>query len=227
MKPALKQLMARSAVAMLAAISTTACVNAGVNYTGAEEMLRNEVRHVRLVEAVSFDANQQLGESEQARVDDFLQINDVRYGDQVSLDSGSGDNARAMHATMRKFLLSRSINLLEEGPITGPEPAAGTAILVIDRSILIPPNCSGWSINQAAGNIGTPSPGFGCSSQQNLGQMVADPQDLVDGEEMEGADPDSASRAVREYREGIASDGGIMPSPVSESSGGPGGSDRR
>ena len=226
MNPDLKRLIVRSAMAALAAIFTSACVNAGVNYTGAEEMMRNEVRHVRLIETITFDANDELGVEEQVRVDAFLRINDVHYGDQVSLDTGSADGAGAMRQSMQKFLLSRSINMLDEAPVTGPEPEAGTAILVIDRSVLIPPNCSGWSLNQIQGNIGATSPGYGCSSQQNLGQMAADPRDLVEGENFEGADVDRASSAVRNYRDGVGSGGGAMPSPVSSSGGGPGGGNR-
>lgn len=73
-------------------------------------------------------------------------------------------------------------------PVVTPQGATGA------------PHCPDWTDKdhhpgeQQARN-------FGCATASNFAAMIADPMDLVRGRHNDGTDPDSATKAVRAWRE--------------------------
>ena len=67
-------------------------------------------------------------------------------------------------------------------------------ILVID------PSCPDWSRPSAAHPANVPTSNFGCATAVNLVRMLADPRDLVRGQQLGPADGSHAAGAVERYR---------------------------
>ena len=86
---------------------------------------------------------------------------------------------------------------------TDPEPQAGTEILVsFVRYVAESTECGDWSVNLGRTSSNTPSPNFGCATQNNIAAMVANPRDLIAPGRL---GPDDVTRRVTiidKYREG-------------------------
>lgn len=78
---------------------------------------------------------------------------------------------------------------------------AGSGVdLIFERYVVIPPSCSDFSqpIGNAAQAYNTSN--FGCSDTANLGMMVANARDLVDGRALDPSDGPVIAAGVERYR---------------------------
>jgi pilus assembly protein CpaD len=84
-----------------------------------------------------------------------------------------------------------------------------------------PPPCPDWRKPATTDFNNQEGANFGCATETNLGLMVANPRDLVNGKTLGPADAEATAKAVQNYRENK------VPEPKSSStseSGGSGGS---
>ena len=139
------------------------------------------------------------------------------YGDEFAIDAGSeatdGDRRQAIIA----YLRSRGLSVSTQPAVYGGALAPNTVRLILNRYVVTPPPCPDWRKpagedynNQAGSN-------FGCATETNLGLMVANPKDLVDGRTIGPADGEQAAKAIETYR------AGKTPEPTSVSTGSSGG----
>lgn len=187
-------------VSAIALASVSACIPSAAQYSGAANEKRNEVRMVRLTHTVQVSDSRYLSEEAITALDRFIDEHRVGYGDTLSLDAGdeaAGENDRK---AIRSQLLKHGLRLEKNPTIAGALPAEGTVVLVIDRYVVTTPNCSDWSMKSKPNYANAPSPNFGCTTRAILGQMVANPRDLIQGEEYDGPDGSAANRAVEAYR---------------------------
>lgn len=200
----------------LTLFSVAACNQHFGPYGNSDTQLRNVVNHVRLTENIDVSNSATgLSTASARQINLFLRINNVGYGDKISIDLGEQTNANAKREAVRKHLNSVGLKLEDRAPITGPKPQENRGILVVDRFIVTPPNCHG---NFSQGNsmpITVTSPTFGCSHQVNLGLMVANPQDLVDPQQTAPTNAEVAVSGVGDYRNGSAAKGTQITSPLS------------
>lgn len=170
------------------------------HYDGAEKVARNEVHLVRMTHEVPGGPD---GLDEQGRSDviAFLNERDVGYGDGVSLIAGEGFSPKAgddVARILRAYGLS-----LERPPALSEEPRGGSAILVLDRYVVTPPDCPNSILDIAKNYANAGSPAFGCATVINIGQMVANPRDLLTGESEAGPNTGKATQAIRQWREDV------------------------
>jgi pilus assembly protein CpaD len=140
--------------------------------------------------------------SEQARLDAWFQSIDLRYGDSVAVDEAHGyesDGARTDVAAVA----GRYGLLLSEGtPVTTGAVAPGTIRVVASRATASVPGCPDWGGTEIHA-MGTTSSNYGCATNSNLAAMVANPNDLVEGQDGSVTrSAGTATRAIRGYREG-------------------------
>lgn len=177
-----------------------ACVPTIAQYTGASEMKRNEVSLVRLKHTVHFAAAQPVLDGlEKDAIEDFLLLNQVGYGDSLSIDLGD----TVAEATMAErwfavyeFLSEYGIRLQADAPITGAAPEQDSGTMIIERYIVTLPTCEKFGLAQGANWANAREANFGCATTSLLGLMVADPGDLVRAKPDSEADPDIAKNAV-------------------------------
>lgn len=205
----------KSIVLGLSLAGVSACAPTSTVYSGAEVQKRNLVQHVRITETVDISqiGNGGLSASAKTQINGFLNINKVGYGDSISLDAGDKQNQAS--TAVRKHLLSMGYILQNNAPITGSAPKSGQGILIVDRFVVTPPNCH--NTEQVGKNIPltVTSPSFGCSTQANLGLMVANPQDLVEPQNTTSTRAEVSAAAVSAYRLGKGAKGTQISSPLS------------
>ena len=137
-----------------------------------------------------------LGEA--ARLDSWFRALNVRYGDTVFVDGLDGGAARAQVADVAG---NYGLLVSPGAPVTAGQPLPGTVRIIVSRNIATVPGCPDWSgVSQP--NFQNQSPtNFGCSVNAALAAQVANPQDLVHGQEGAGvADARTATRPVNLYR---------------------------
>lgn len=170
-----------------------------------------------VVERTNFTFDVQAGQSgltisEQQRLAGWFEAMDLRYGDRVSIDDPATSTATRESIAA---LASRYGILLSDGaPVTGGYVQPGSVRVVLTRSKASVPGCPDWSVKSEMNYTGGTQPGYGCSVNSNLAAMVADPEDLVTGDQGSGETyVRRSSQAVEAYRE-KAPDGaaGKLPS---------------
>ncbi len=137
---------------------------------------------------------------EQRRLANWFEALDLRYGDRIAIDDplSSGATRAAVEAVAARH----GILLSEGAPVTPGYVNAGTARVVVSRSIATVPGCPDWSKNSEFALMNETSSNFGCAVNGNLAAMVANPEDLVRGASMTGQTTVmSSNKAIDTYRE--------------------------
>jgi pilus assembly protein CpaD len=73
------------------------------------------------------------------------------------------------------------------------------ALIEVTRTLVTLPPCPNWSKRSASDFANAPSSNFGCSTESDLGLMVANPSDLASGRPMNGTAGQPAAAAVNRY----------------------------
>lgn len=209
--------LTKSLLAGIAAGTLAACqASLPAHYDGAEKEARNEVHLVRLTHPVEADAE---GITEEGRrsVLAFLGDMTVGYGDGVSLVTAKDFSPKAEEDVAR---ILRAYGLsLERPPVLATDPGPGAAVLVLDRYVVTPPDCPNSILDIAKNYTNAPSPSFGCANVINIGQMIANPRDLLTGESDAGPNTGKATQAIRQWRDEVP----VFVRPVDANASGAGG----
>lgn len=136
---------------------------------------------------------------EQQRITDWFDAMDLRYGDRVSIDdpmaSGATRDAIGQVAARYGILLS------EGAPVTTGYIDPGYSRIVLTRSTANVPNCPNWSIKKDSNYANGTHPGYGCGVNGNLAAMIANPEDLINGQNGTGETVVATSnKAIDAYR---------------------------
>ena len=122
----------------------------------------------------------------------------VDYGDRIYVEEAyaNGPARRDVAKVASEFGL-----LLAEGaPVTAGEVSPGAVRVVVSRSRASVPGCPNWAYANLPGEPITTDPNFGCAVNSNLAAMIANPEDLVRGQQGSGADPRAGAKAIATYR---------------------------
>jgi pilus assembly protein CpaD len=136
----------------------------------------------------------------------FLDSHGVRPDDRLHLIAAPGADAQATQArfaALARALGDRGLTVTPPRTTAGLMAATpGTLTVVARRYEIRLPDCPDWSdpiigkwSNQAHSN-------FGCATATNLGLMVEDPHDLIEGRTLGAMDGRVAARNSRAYLEG-------------------------
>jgi pilus assembly protein CpaD len=137
---------------------------------------------------------------EQQRLVGWFDAMELRYGDRISIEDPmmTAATKEAIGA-----LASRYGILVSDGaPVTTGYVQPGFARVVLTRSSAKVEGCPDWSVKSEMNYTNGTHPGYGCAINTNLAAMVADPEDLVTGDEGSGETyVRRSSQAVEAYRE--------------------------
>lgn len=155
---------------------------------------------------------------EQARLADWFETLDLRYGDRVSIDDPA--NSRAVTEDVAAVASRFGILLSEGAPITEGFVNPGNVRIVVTRSHAHVPGCPNWG-NQYGFNQGNQtSPNYGCATNSNIAAMVADPEHLLEGASGTGDTViQTSNRAINAFREAAPSGAGGASLPQPETGG--------
>lgn len=143
-----------------------------------------------------------LGPAEQGRIADWFETLDVGYGDRISIEDpdpyGGGERREAVAAIAARY----GLLLADRAPVTAGQIAPGTMRIIVSRTEAAVPNCPNWEGRSNGDFAGSTMTNFGCAVNANLAAMVADPEDLVRGQQADpSSDPRTTTRAIGAYRD--------------------------
>ena len=161
-----------------------------------------------------------LSGSERARLAAWLETIELRYGDRLYVDEPRGYPSPGARAGIAQLVGEYGM-LLQPGsaPIVAGNVAPGTVRVIASRATASVPTCPDWGEDQILPRVAT-SANYGCATNSNLAAMVADPNDLVLGQQgsVDGSAV-TANRAVRVYRERQPTGAQALESPSTRSGG--------
>jgi pilus assembly protein CpaD len=139
-----------------------------------------------------------LAPGEADRLNGWFQGLGLGYGDSVYVDGAYADAARGQVAA----LAGRYGMMVSAGaPVTTGMVQPGTVRVVVSRRRADVPGCPDWGLLSEPNVDNRTMSNFGCGVNSNIAAMVANPEDLVHGQEGSGVgDTRTASKAVIYYR---------------------------
>lgn len=138
--------------------------------------------------------------SEQGRLNGWFETMDLGYGDRISVED-PGSNPAVANA-VNELAGRYGLIVSDTAPTTTGALQPGQARIVITRSTASVPGCPDWSA-QSDSNFGNGlSPNYGCATNTNIAAMVANPEDLLEGQTGSSETVIATSnRAIQTYRE--------------------------
>lgn len=180
------------------------CAPQTSQWSPAEASRDNKIALVRMAHAVQFRPNEdRLNPTEAARLGAFIRDQNVGYGDQILLLGGDGALAQRRQEAIATVFARSGLRVVRDVQIEGVTVAPNELRIIVSRHVLTPPACPNWS-KRADDDFGnTLGSNFGCSTQTNLGLMVADPGDLLVGQTPGPADGELSAFRIESYRKGV------------------------
>lgn len=156
--------------------------------------------------------------SEQQRLAGWFDSMDLRYGDRVSIDDGS--NSLALRDDVAEIAGRYGLLVAEGAPVTAGPAGPGQTRIVITRTSASVPGCPDWSHTDESNELNSTNPNYGCAINGNLAAMIANPEDLVQGQQGTGETiVTTSTKAIQAYRDMAPSGAGGLPE-VSSTEGG-------
>lgn len=186
-------------VGAILTLALAGCTPPESYWSEAQAPKENKVEPVRLLHDVRFASGNRITPAETAQLDSFLSRHDIGYGDRVYVltdSSGKGPSAQRSKAVL-EYMASQGVWGVS---LPSPEAQPGSVRIVVNRYVVVPPQCPDWSKPGTADYGNTSMSNLGCANTSNLGLMVADPSELVRGRTPGPADATSSSLAVQRYR---------------------------
>ena len=138
--------------------------------------------------------------SELQRLDAWLTSIDAGYADRISIDEARGYENPAARADVARVAASYGLLLSDGAPVLNGTVPPGAIRVIASRATAEVPGCPDWTEHRTHPNSNTSS-NYGCATNANLAAMIANPEDLVVGQDGSNADTAFvAGRAIRVYR---------------------------
>jgi len=148
-----------------------------------------------------FDAsapNGVLAPGEADRLNGWFQGLGLGYGDSIYVDGPFVDAARGQVAAIAG---QYGMMVSAGAPVTTGLVEPGAVRVVVSRRRAVVPNCPNWSLPSQPNYDNRNMSNYGCGVNTNLAAMVANPEDLVHGQEGTGVgDNRTGSKAVLFYK---------------------------
>ncbi|WP_420607805.1 CpaD family pilus assembly protein [Novosphingopyxis sp.] len=158
--------------------------------------------------AIDLNAGGGLAPAERQRLGEWMTSLGAGYGDRVAIDYGSGYGDASTEAAVADVAADFDVQVAQTAPVTAGAVVPGTVRVVLTRSTASVPSCPDWSKKSEANYDGGNHSNYGCATNSNLAAMIADPEDLVRGQDDHGHDSSRAVRPVEAWRNGNAGSSG-------------------
>lgn len=184
----------------LTALALAACTPTESYWSEVEAPKQNRVEPVRLLHDVRVTGAAPISAGELQQLDAFISRHDLGYGDRVYiLTDPKGGPTQQRAADVLNYMAAHGIKAVG---IASPEAQPGLVRVVVNRYVVVPPNCPNWSKPATSDYNNQPMSNLGCATTANLGSMIADPSELIRGRTPGPADATGSSLAIQRYRAG-------------------------
>lgn len=184
-----------------AAMLLSGCLNTTTEWTGAAAEKRSTVEMVRLTHDVTVSdmgADSGLSPQAAAELDTFIKSVNFGYGDRLIVDAGgraTGGQAVGNHLT------KQGLNVSPLATPLGAELTEGVVRVAVERYVVTLPPCPDWRQPSWPNRNNAPTSNMGCANAAALGMMVANPRDLLEGQEFAGPDGGQSADAITRYHQ--------------------------
>lgn len=138
--------------------------------------------------------------ADQQRLDGWFEALELGYGDRVSIDDPLASDA--VLEAVSQLAGRHGVLLSDEAPVTSGASQPGYARVVVTRSKAHVPGCPNWSATSDMNYNNGTSPNYGCATNSNLAAMIANPEDLIEGQKGTGETVImSSNKAIETYRD--------------------------
>lgn len=145
--------------------------------------------------------------NEQQRLNGWFETMDLRYGDRITIEDPSANPAVAN--AVNELAGRYGLIVSEVAPTTQGLLQPGQARVVITRSDAHVPGCPDWSAQSDSNYLNATSTNYGCSTNSNLAAMIANPEDLLEGQKGDSETlVSTGSKAIQTYREAVPTGAG-------------------
>lgn len=145
-----------------------------------------------------------LAAGEVNRISGWFESLRLGYGDRVSIDIPGGGDGAATRDAIAGVASRYGLLVDATAPVTTGEIAPGKVRVVVSRTSANVPNCPDWSDKGGNDFNSNTLSNFGCAVNTNLAAMVANPEDLINGQRTNGAnDASTAAKAIKVYRDRV------------------------
>jgi len=142
-----------------------------------------------------------LSTAEQNRLSGWFDALELGYGDRVSIDDPGYSASSVAKAAVESIVAGYGLLISETAPVTEGYVPAGQLRVVVTRTNASVPGCPDFSHRSHTDFQARTSANYGCGTNGTLAAMIADPEDLVRGQDADGEDQAQASKAIRAYRD--------------------------
>jgi pilus assembly protein CpaD len=142
-----------------------------------------------------------LSTAEQNRLSGWFDALELGYGDRVSIDDPSYSNSAVAKSAVENIVASYGLLISETAPVTEGNIPSGQMRVVVTRTSASVPGCPDFSHRSHTDFQARTSANYGCGTNSTLSAMIANPEDLVRGQNADGEDQSQASKAIRAYRD--------------------------
>jgi pilus assembly protein CpaD len=160
-----------------------------------------------------------LAVTEQQRLNGWFETMDLRYGDRITIEDPASNPAvaNAVNDLAGRYGLIVS----EVAPTTAGLLQPGQARVIITRSSASVPGCPDWTAQSDSNYMNATSPGFGCAINGNMAAMIANPEDLLEGQKGDSETVvATGSKAIRTFRDAEPTGAGGLQNPNQQQGGG-------
>lgn len=142
---------------------------------------------------------------------------DVGYGDRLTIDEPRGQESAGARGDVARVASAFGLLLADGAPITEGRVEPGTIRIVASRASAHVSDCPSWTDPGIESPVRTGT-NYGCAVNSNLAAMIANPDDLVRGQDGNSRDSATiAGRAIRVHRERTPSGSQALPSTSTRS----------
>ncbi len=142
-----------------------------------------------------------LSSAEQSRLAGWFDALELGYGDRVAIDDPNYSTSPVAKAAVEAIVARYGLLISDTAPITDGYVPAGLMRVVVSRTSASVPGCPDFSHRSHTDFQVRTSENYGCGTNSTLSAMIADPEDLVRGQNKAGEDQTRASKAIRAYRD--------------------------
>ncbi len=138
--------------------------------------------------------------TEMAALDDFLRRVRPGRADRVEVVADPTPLARRRAEAVTGYLARAGVP--PRLAVDRTRPSSATVAVRVRRHVVTLPACPDWSDEAGNTHSNSVTSNWGCATASNLGLMVADPRDLMEGREMGPADGGYVAAGIARYRAG-------------------------
>ena len=174
---------ALSLIGLAATLGLAACADGSHvdSYNRSVDSVHQPVvqRHDYIIDIASAGTGLAAGEAN--RLDEWFSSLQVRYGDQIAVDTGGVGNDAAVSG-VASVAAAHGLGLHTHAPITQGMIPGGAVRVIVSRMTASVPGCPDHHEGALAKFNATTTTNYGCATNASLAAMVANPEDLVRGQ---------------------------------------------